>query len=434
MKSKTGNKPRLLALNLIADVLDRGLNLGDTEVSTGADPRNRAHAFHLAYGVLRWFSALDWLAGRLLQRPLKKRDRDIHRLVLIGLFQLWQDGTAPHAAINETAECARPLGKAWAVALINAVLRRFQREQENLLDALHHSDACHAHPDWLLAMLREDWPQDWQDIVGANNCQPPLWLRLNERHQAQQVLTALQADGIQLEPHATVASAVLASPPRAVKDLPGFAAGQVSVQDAAAQLAAGLLQVEAGQRVLDACAAPGGKTVHLLEKYPGLKLTALDRDPARLERVQQNLARAGLEQQALLVAADAAEPDQWWDGKPFERILLDAPCTATGVIRRHPEIKWLRSPDQVARAVKLQARLLEALWPLLAPRGILLYATCSVLRSENESQVSRFVANHSDAQIETLPEDWGQSTGLGRQILPGEQEMDGFFYARLRKK
>ena len=430
MSGGPGGNARLAALDLLADVLDRGGNLGDTDGMEGAA---RAHALHLAYGVLRWYGALDWFAARLLQKPLRARDRDIHRLVLIGLYQLWRDGTPPHAAIHETAECARRRNKPWAVGVVNAVLRRFQREQASLEQAIDGRDERFAHPPWLLAALRADWPGDWPAIVDGNNRQAPLWLRLNRRHDVSATLDLLRADGLETTRHAVVADAVKVTPARPAALLPGFAAGRISVQDPAAQLATDLLRVADGHRVLDACAAPGGKTGHLLERFDDLRLTALDRSAARLEKVTENLVRLGLSERVRLLAADAAEPAAWWDGQPFDRILLDAPCTATGVIRRHPEIKWLRSPDQVEAALAQQRRLLEALWPLLARGGILLYATCSVLCSENERQVSDFVAARPDATSDPIDGAWGRTTGHGRQILPGEQEMDGFFYARLRK-
>lgn len=435
MTAPRDRSARLAAVALLESVLDRGLNLSETGAEDMPDdPRDRAFARHLAYGVLRWLGALDWLAGRLLQRPLKGRDRDVHRLLLIGLFQLWQDETAAHAAIHEAAESARHLGKPWAVALINAVLRRFQREREPLLADLAVSEERLAHPAWLLDRLRLDWPSDWEVITEANNRPAPLWLRLAHDADRAKLEGRLRDAGFTLQAHPDAPAALAIRPAVATEAIPGFAEGLLSVQDPAAQLAAPLLQLEPGLRVLDACCAPGGKTCHILELEPDIELTALDRSPERLERVRENLERLGLASHPglRLLAADAAEPD-WWDGRTFHRILLDAPCSATGVIRRHPEIKWLRTPQQVAEAVRLQARLLERLWPRLEPGGILLYATCSVLRDENDRQIEQFVAQRVDAECAVMSAGWGRELGQGRQVLPGERDMDGFFYARLRK-
>jgi 16S rRNA (cytosine967-C5)-methyltransferase len=436
-----GDNARLGALTLLASVLDQGLNLADAGTdpagdSTGGDPRNRAFSRHLAYGVLRWLGALEWLSAQLLRRPLKKRDRDIHRLILIGLLQLWQDESGAHAAVHESAECARLLGKPWAVAVINAVLRRFQRDHDALLDRLSVRDERHAHPAWLLATLRHDWPDDWEAIVAANNEAAPLWLRLRRDRDAAAVRAQLEKAGFACAGHRWAPDAVRIEPSAAVRALPGFRTGLMSVQDPAAQLAADLLALAPGQRVLDACAAPGGKTGHLLEIAPQLSLTVLDKNPRRLELVRENLERLGFmdHPELELRAADAADPDHWWDGRPYQRILLDAPCTASGVIRRHPEIKWLRTPQQLTDAVALQARLLQRLWPLLDVGGILLYATCSVLKDENNRQIEKFLANHPDAELSAFDVEWGRAGDPGRQILPGQQDMDGFYYARLRKR
>jgi 16S rRNA (cytosine967-C5)-methyltransferase len=423
-------------VTLLGAVLDRGLNL--SEAGTDGLPeaaRDRAFARHLAYGVLRWLGALEWLAGGLLEHPLKPRDRDVHRLLLVGLFQLWHDQAAAHAAIHEAAEGARRLGKPWAVGVINAVLRRFQREREAWLARLAQSDERFAHPPWLLDHLRQDWPADWQAIAAANNQPGPLWLRLARSADREAVQQRLVRGGFCITTHPDVPGALAVAPAVAAEDLPGFREGLLSVQDPAAQLAAGLLQLAPGLRVLDACAAPGGKACHILELCPEVELTALDRIPERLERVRENLERLGLAAHPGLrvLAADALEPAAWWDGRAFQRILLDAPCSATGVIRRHPEIKWLRSPQQVGEAVRLQARLLDRLWSQLEPGGILLYATCSVLKDENNRQVEQFVARRADAEWTPMNAGWGRELGQGRQILPGHRDMDGFFYARLRK-
>jgi 16S rRNA (cytosine967-C5)-methyltransferase len=437
---RRGGNARLAALELLSSVLDRGLNLGEAGSAAGADraatdPRDQAFSRHLAYGVLRWLTALEWLVGQLLQRPLKPRDGDIQRLMLIGLFQLWLGETGAHAAVNETSECARALGKPWAVGLINAVLRRFQREEDAWLEQLSRHDARLAHPDWLLDLLRADWPHDWEEIVAANNRAAPLWLRLRLDRDPAATRARLEQNGFSTADHPHVVSALRIQPAVAVDKLPGFAEGLLSVQDPAAQLAAHLLQPADAQRVLDACAAPGGKTGHLLETAPCIELTALDRSETRLGLVSENLERLGFSDHPglKLLAADASQPEDWWDGRPYQRILLDAPCTATGVIRRHPEIKWLRTPAQLAEATAVQATLLRSLWPLLDAGGILLYATCSVLRDENDRQIECFAASHPDAQVTAIEASWGRSAGAGRQILPGEGEMDGFYYALLRK-
>jgi len=437
MNQRRKNSPRLAALNTLANVLDQQQNLLEAdETSVLPDSRDRALARHLAYGVIRWLNSLQWLSGQLLDRPLKKRDQDINRLILIGLYQLWQDATAPHAAIHETAECARVLGKSWAVGLVNAVLRRFQREQQQCLAGLQKQPEMYAHPQWLLSKFQSDWPQDWSKIVDANNHAAPLWLRINRcKPDHQQVAAILTQDGFTVTQHPTAADAIRITPAVGVNAIPGFGDGHLSVQDPAAQLAVDLLELEGQQRVLDACAAPGGKTCHILERFPSIEMTAVDRSPSRLNMIQENLDRLGLSRQdgLSLVAGDAAEPADWWDGTAYDRILLDAPCTATGVIRRHPEIKWLRTDGQLKEVTLVQQKLLERLWPLLKAGGILVYATCSVLIEENRSQINRFLASHDDAENLAVDLPRGHDQDPGRQILPGEEEMDGFFYARLRK-
>jgi 16S rRNA (cytosine967-C5)-methyltransferase len=423
-------------MKILDTVLHQGKNALDADAESAAgDARDRAFARHLAYGVLRWLSALQWLAGQLLKKPFRQKDRDLELLVLMGLFQLWKGDTVAHAAIHETAECARKVGKPWAVAVVNAVLRRFQREQADWTERLSRRDERHAHPAWMLARLQTEWPADWPEIVAANNRPGALWVRLNPAFDAQETIGGLEEGGFSTARHPSAPDALRIDPAAAVSALPGFDQGRFSVQDPAAQLAAGLLRPEGGQRVLDACAAPGGKTCHILEREPGVELTALDQSAARLVRVRENLDRLGFtgNRQVRLVAANAGEPEQWWDGVPFDRILLDAPCTATGVIRRHPEIKWLRSPDQVSEAAAVQKWLLQRLWPLLKSGGILLYATCSVFRAENSDQIQQFAKNHPDAGLMEIDATWGHAVGYGRQILPGDQDMDGFFYASLQK-
>lgn len=432
-KKKTSQNPRIAAIQALSEVLDSNKSLAESEaLSKIRDSRDNAFARHLTYGVLRWLTALDWLAGELLTKPLKKRERDVQRLLMLGLQQLWHDQTASHAAVNETAECARLLGKPWAVGLVNAVLRRFQREQEQLLEKLGQARQRFAHSDWMLKEIQQDWPDQWQDFVDANNRQAPLWLRINRQQADEATLrNDLKTAGFAIADHPYARDAISINPAAAVTKIPDFERGWLSVQDPAAQLARDLLDPQPGERILDACAAPGGKTAHLLETCPEIDLTALDRQEQRLEQVQQTLKRLDLN--ADTQVADAVETEGWWKGEKFHKILLDAPCSATGVIRRHPEIKWLRSSEQVDAAVQVQARLLAALWPLLEVGGILVYATCSILKRENDQQIQQFLEQHTDAAVEISAVEWGLAGPYGRQIMPGEAQMDGFFYAVLRK-
>ncbi len=429
--------PRVLAVQALMSVLQDGQTLtqaAEKHAALCGDPRDAALVKELCYGTLRWQPRLAaWLA-RLLERPLKPADRDVELLLLLGLYQLAYLRVPAHAAVQQTVEASRGLNKAWAAGLINAVLRRFQREQAELESATAADEvARYAHPRWFIDALKQDWPQHWQGMLEAGNTRPPLTLRVNRRQATRaDYLAELARAGIAAQACVHAPEGVTLEAPMDVTALPGFAAGRCSVQDEGAQLAAELLDVSEGLRVLDACAAPGGKTCHLLERFPGLSLVAVEQDAKRASRIRDNLTRLKLE--ATLKVADAAEPSSWWDGRPFERILLDAPCTASGVVRRHPDVKARRSPAEVAVAVGLQARLLGALWPLLAPRGKLLYVTCSVFQRENALQLKDFLAGHADAQALPPAVTWGTAAGPGRQVLTGEGGMDGFYYACLEKR
>ncbi len=393
----------------------------------------RALTQELSYGVLRYYPRLAYLATRLLNKPLKRKDLDVQQLILIGLYQLIYLKVPAHAAVAETVAATRLLGKDWAAGLVNALLRGFQRGAAQLL-AMADADpvARYAHPHWWLTQLQDDWPAHWQDILDANNQRPPMTLRVNVRRGSRDDYAALlQATGSFAHPTPLAPQALTLEKPVDVAQLPGFGDGVVSVQDTAAQLAAPLLDLAPGQRVLDACSAPGGKTAHLLESEPLLKVQALDSDAHRLTRVADTLDR--LQLAAELCHGDAANPQDWWDGKPFDRILLDAPCSGSGVIRRHPDIKLLRTAQDIVTLAQQQRRLLDALWPLLAQGGILLYATCSVLMAENQHNLARFLVTHADAREQPIETDWGHAQTPGRQLLPGEHGSDGFYYARLLK-
>ena len=385
----------------------------------------------LSYGTLRWYHQLCGIAELFLARPLKRKDIDVQALLLVGLYQLRHLRVANHAAVDATVEAAVVIGKPWAKGLLNACLRASLREESRIRQAASASEEIRfSHPSWLIAAVRRDYPREWERVLNANNQRPPMFLRVNvARVSRSDYLALLAQQGINATAHPRVDSAVVVEEPVPVERLPGFADGSVSVQDAAAQLAPVWLEAHPGQRVLDACAAPGGKTAHLLERTPTAEVTAIDIDPDRLERVRDNLARLGL--RAHLLAADATNRGGWWDGHLYDRVLIDAPCSATGVIRRHPDIKVRREAGDLPKLLLTQSRLLDSVWPCLAPGGKLLYVTCSILSEENTLQIKKFLARQPDAVAQAVEP---SSDPEGKQIVTGEDSMDGFFYACLYKR
>jgi 16S rRNA (cytosine967-C5)-methyltransferase len=428
---------RVCAALALMEVMQNGSSLASAIPKHSAQliDKDQALLQELCFGVCRFYERLHLIGQQFLQKPFKKKDADIEALVYLGIYQLLFTRIPDHAAISATVDASIPLKKPWAKGLLNAVLRNVQRVTAPLDQHpwANNTQYRYSHPDWIVQKLQQAWPENWSAILDANNQHPPMSLRVNRQCSSRDnYLQSLQKlalgasamthslDGIQLD-HA-----------HPVTLLPGFEAGHISVQDESAQLAAGLLDLRPGQRVLDACCAPGGKTCHILETESQLQeVVAVDLEEKRMERVQQNLQRLGLT--ATLKVADAVNLDSWWDGRPFDRILLDAPCSATGVIRRHPDIKLLRRPSDIDRLAELQGALLSKLWQTLAPGGLLLYATCSVFPDENEQVVEAFLKRTSDAEHQPIDEKWGTSRLAGRQLFPEADGGDGFYYARLRK-
>ena len=443
----SGARLRAAAARVVHAVRADGQSLTDAlqAAATDFDERDSALLQALCFGTLRLLPRLDALTERLLTRPLQRGDRILKDLIAIGLYQLTSTRIPAHAAVAATVAAARNLDRPRAAGLVNATLRRFQRERSALLEQIADDPAARwLFPDWLLTRLRRSWPEQWQAIVDASNAQAPMTLRVNRRRgDIRAYAERLASNGLSARPVPGLADALTLDPPRPARALPGFADGLVSIQDAAAQLAAVLLDAQPGERVLDACAAPGGKTAHILERgsatgagadlaaNPSPDVTAVDIDPARLETLRANLDRLGLH--ARVFAADATDANADWPGAPYHCILLDAPCSATGVIRRHPDIKWLRRDSDIAALQQAQRAMLDALWPLLLPGGRLLYATCSVLPDENDVQIRAFLAAHEDARERPIDATWGIARQPGRQRLPGEDGGDGFYYALLEK-
>ncbi len=397
-------------------------------------PADRALTQELIYGTLRVLPRLEALVGFLLNHPVKPGDRDLEALILVGLYQLAVLDTPEHAAVAATVEATRFLGKPDKAALVNALLRRFLREREDLLaQAERLPSARWLFPEWLLGALRRDWPEHWEAIVAASNERPPMSLRVNRLRTDRRAYASLLAEaGIASRPIPETELGLMLDRPVPAATLPGFDMGLVSVQDGGAQLAAQILDARPGQRVLDACAAPGGKTANLLERAGGdLDLVAIDSEPKRLETVRETLARLGLS--ARIERGDAALPQGDWASPAFDRILLDVPCSATGVIRRHPDIKWLRRAADIPGLSEMQGRILDAVWPLLAPGGRLLYVTCSLLAAENQDRIGAFLARRADARELPIAAHWGLGCTHGRQLLPTPGGSDGFYFALLGK-
>ncbi len=429
-----GSEPRIAATRVLDAVLHHGRSLKAEMASAQQgleDPRDRALVEAICLAVLRQPTRFDEALTAWMARPLARRDRELRALLLVGFAQLDPMGLPAHAAVAATVEAARGMGRDHQAGMVNALLRRAVRE------GLPVSTA-HGHwPAWLRARIESDWPDDAEAILTASEQAPPMWLRINRQQVSREAYRdQLSAIGIDADVVEGLGDALRLGDPVPVATLPGFAEGRVSIQDGAAQRVVEAMAVQPGMRVLDACAAPGGKAAHMLEREPSIDLTALDIDRRRIRHVQATFERLGLGTYATLLAADATELAAWWDGVAFDAIVLDAPCSATGIIRRQPDVLLHRRESDIDNLVALQGRLLDALWQTLAPGGLLVYTTCSILRDENDRQVSAFIARTSGAHPEALGDAFGrspESTIHGRQRLPGEDGMDGFFYARLRK-
>lgn len=420
---------RLQALHILTNVLEDNTPLMHLMQATpDASPLTK----EICFGVCRHYFRLAALADRLLNK--RPKAIDVWTSLLIGLYQLHFLRIPDYAVVKETVALLDQIKKPWAKGLVNAILRTYCREQEKLVESLKEDPSfVYGHPEWLILRIQNAWPNHWTSILKANDEHPPMSLRVNARQTStDNYLNRLNEVGINAERHQFSPFGIVLTNPCDVHELPGFAAGDVSVQDEAAQLAVSLLDLKPGLRLLDACSAPGGKTCHILETETALSTcVSLDIDNKRMARVKDNLKRLNL--QATLLTGDGLHPEAWWDGVLFDRILLDAPCSATGVIRRHPDIKLLRTEVDIAAVTALQQSLLAALWPLLAPGGRMVYATCSVMPEENEQQISLFIANQPDCKFLASDKPWGHATGHGWQILPGENNMDGFFYSVLTK-
>ena len=387
----------------------------------------------LCFGTCRYQPQLSAYVECLVDKPLRAKDSDIQALLLLGLYQLLHTRIPDHAALGETVEVTRFLKKPWATNLVNGVLRKFQRDKAKLDKLLAQNLAFqNNHPAWLEGMLRKNWPDQLDQIIAANNSHPPFSLRINTRKISRSDYLALLEE-LEIEAAETPFSPYGITLAQACdpRKLPLFNEGVISVQDEAAQLSADLLQLAPNLRVLDACCAPGGKTGHMLEVEPSLQVTALDADERRLLRVRENLHRLGVT--ANVLCGDGTQTADWWDGEQFDRILLDAPCSATGIIRRHPDIKVLRTADEIEKLVELQTQLLKSLWSVLKPGGLLVYATCSVMPRENAQVVTAFLKRQPQATAEVLDVVWGIKQAVGRQLLPSATGHDGFYYAVMRK-
>lgn len=421
---------RSMAAQAIGQVLDKGLSLSTIlpSLQKNISDKDRALLQELCFGTLRVLPQLEWCIQQLMAKPMVGKQRTLHYLLMVGIYQLVYTRIPPHAALAETVNGAVALKRPQLKGLINGVLRQFQRQQDELLQRSANNDNRYLHPSWLLKRIQYAYPAQWEQIIDANNQKPPMWLRVNRLHHTRdKYLELMSQAGILAVPHAEYRDALRLLTPCAVTELPGFAEGWVTVQDASAQGCVDLLDPQDGEQILDLCAAPGGKTTHILEAAPKAHVMAVDIDQQRLSRVKENLQR--LQFHAEIKQGDGRAPQQWCGDKQFDRILLDAPCSATGVIRRHPDIKWLRRDSDIADLANLQAEIMDAIWPHLKSGGVMVYATCSILPQENNEQVLAFLQRHADAR---LAENRAAEQS-GRQNLPHPEDGDGFFYAKLSK-
>lgn len=421
---KTSYNLRSIAAKAIAQVLDQGLSLSSVipELQKNISDKDKALLQELCFGTLRTLPLLEWIIQQLMDKPLKGKQRILHYLIMVGLYQLLYTRVPAHAALAETVNGAIALKKPQLKGLINGVLRQFQRQQDVLMERFQNNDSHYLHPSWLLTRIKNAYPELWEGIIEGNNQKPPMWLRVNQiHHSREQYLALLEKEGISAFSDGHHPNAIRLETPCNVHLLPGFNEGWVTVQDRSAQRCAELLAPQNNEQILDLCAAPGGKTTHILEIAPKAHVLAIDIDEQRLARVKENLNRLKLH--ATVKSGDGRYPEQWCANMQFDRILLDAPCSATGVIRRHPDIKWLRRNEDIAQLAQIQKEILHAIWPYLKSGGTLVYATCSILPEENSQQIAAFLSSMQDAQCD-----------YQHQCLPEQHSGDGFFYALIHKK
>ena len=429
-----GVAARVRAARVLADVLARRATLPEALARHNGPAADDSFVRELCFGTARHALRLDHEVRHHLRQAPRAKDLDVHALLLLGGYQLAHTDVPDHAAVHATVAATAGLGKGWARGLVNAVLRKLAGADLRGDDPSLPDVARFGLPEWWLQRLRDAWPQDWQAIVNAGNARPPMTLR--SRRKRSLTLAALADAGIAAHAGTLSNTAIYLEQPLPVTALPGFADGELSVQDEGAQLAAPLLGAAPGERILDACAAPGGKALHLAQMEPAAEILALDVDPRRCQRIRENVARAGVTIDVR--TGDGRTPRQWWDGKPFDRILVDAPCSATGILRRQPDIRLQREAADMPELLRLQRDLLRNLWPLLRIGGRLLYCTCSVLAEENEDVIGAFLAEHDDALC--LPIVFGNAPeqarprAFGQQLLPTVAEHDGFYFALLERR
>lgn len=418
---------RSICAQVIAQVIDQKQSLSTVlpEWQKNISDKDKALLQELSFGILRVLPLLEWFIQQLITKPLKGKQRIIHYLIMVGIYQLHFTRIPHHAALAETVDGAITLKLPQLKGLINGVLRQFQRQEQILNEKANNNENNYLHPKWLLEKIQQVYPTQWKEILEANNQKPPMWLRVNQLyHSTNDYLMLLQQAGIETSLSNDSKFAIKLQKPCAIDKLPGFDQGWVTIQDLSAQQCVELLAPKNGEYILDLCAAPGGKTTYILEFAPKADVLAVDIDELRIKRIQENLNRLKLH--ARVIVGDGRRPLEWISGAKFDRILLDAPCSATGVIRRHPDIKWLRKPTDIPQLVKLQYEILEAIWPYLKTNGTLVYATCSILPDENKEQIKKFLLHHPEASLNNNME-------LGQQILPTQRGGDGFFYASLIK-
>ena len=413
------------------NVVEQGKSLTTVlpEFQRTVNEKDQSLLQELSFGCLRTLPHLQWIISQLMAKPFNGKQRILHYLIMVGLYQIIYSRIPAHAAVAETVNGAISLKRPQLKGVINGVLRQFTRQQTTLEELFQLQEERFLHPDWLVERIKHAYSEQWQTILTANNQKPPMWLRVNRNYQTPATyLTLLEQIGIKGETHLEYPDAIRLITPCSAAVLPGFSQGWVSIQDASAQTCAQLLAPENNELILDLCAAPGGKTTHILEIAPQVHVVAVDVDPIRLQRINENLQRLNLS--ANVICGDGLHPEQWINNLQFDRILLDAPCSATGVIRRHPDIKWLRRDSDINELVTLQKSILKAIWPYLKQGGTLVYATCSILPEENSLQIADFLSKHCDAILQET----GSSLSPGWQKLPEIDGGDGFFYAKIVKK